>query len=393
MARLQSDNLTVARTEQHDARAPSPSNRSHRMTPHGSARTRRSRGLEILASPSSPWSAASVNGAVRRIVALPAPAAAAPRRRPRIPTPGAGSSPSVTPSTSRHPDPTLSSAITGMAVTPDGEGYWLVGTDGGIFAYGDAPFYGSLGSIRLNGPVVAITSTPDGEGLLAGGHRRRCLRFRGRRLLRVDGRPHASPARSWESRPRLTVTGTGSSPPTAACSPSATPRSTGRWGLRTWLAGVTGIAATNDGKGYWMVAGDGGVFAFGDATFYGSSEAKPPPASIAGMATTPDGDGYWMVGNDGSVYTFGDAPSLGSTARRSRCRRSPPSPPPQTARGTGCSSLTTGPIRSRHRRRTRSAIGGDHGRWPRARSVPTASNPGARTATRTGPVKRGAPSS
>jgi hypothetical protein len=31
------------------------------------------------------------------------------------------------------------------------------------------------------------------------------------------------------------------------------------------------MAASADGKGYWMVAGDGGVFAFGDAPFLGSA--------------------------------------------------------------------------------------------------------------------------
>ncbi len=33
--------------------------------------------------------------------------------------------------------------IVGMTPTPDGKGYWFVVSDGGIFAYGDATFYGS----------------------------------------------------------------------------------------------------------------------------------------------------------------------------------------------------------------------------------------------------------
>jgi hypothetical protein len=45
-----------------------------------------------------------------------------------------------------------------MASTPDGAGYWLVATDGGIFNYGDAPFYGSTGSLVLNKPVVGMAS-------------------------------------------------------------------------------------------------------------------------------------------------------------------------------------------------------------------------------------------
>jgi hypothetical protein len=31
-----------------------------------------------------------------------------------------------------------------MAQTADGGGYWLVAADGGIFGFGDAPYYGSL---------------------------------------------------------------------------------------------------------------------------------------------------------------------------------------------------------------------------------------------------------
>ena len=54
--------------------------------------------------------------------------------------------------------------IVGMAVTPDGNGYWLVGSDGGVFAFGDATFMGSMGGRLLNAPVVAIASTPDGKG-------------------------------------------------------------------------------------------------------------------------------------------------------------------------------------------------------------------------------------
>jgi hypothetical protein len=53
----------------------------------------------------------------------------------------------------------LNKPVVGMAATPDGRGYWLVATDGGIFSFGDARFYGSTGGIVLNKPVVGI-STP-----------------------------------------------------------------------------------------------------------------------------------------------------------------------------------------------------------------------------------------
>jgi ribosomal protein L24E len=116
-----------------------------------------------------------------------------------------------------------------MASTPDGRGYWLVASDGGIFTFGDAGFYGSTGATRLNQPVVGMASTPDG-------------------------------------------------------------------------------------RGYWLVASDGGIFTFGDAGFYGSTGSTRLNQPIAGMAPTPDGHGYWLVAKDGGVFTFGNAQFHGSGA-------------------------------------------------------------------------------
>ncbi len=45
-----------------------------------------------------------------------------------------------------------------MAATFTGKGYWLVATDGGIFNYGDAGFYGSAGNITLNKPIVGLAT-------------------------------------------------------------------------------------------------------------------------------------------------------------------------------------------------------------------------------------------
>jgi Glycosyl hydrolase family 26 len=123
----------------------------------------------------------------------------------------------------------LAQPIVGMTATTDGNGYWLVASDGGIFSYGDATFYGSTGGMHLNKPIV-------------------------------------------------------------------------------------GMAATNDGRGYWLVASDGGIFSYGDAFFYGSTGSIRLNLPIVGMAPTPDGQGYWLVGFDGGVFTFGDANFFGSTA-------------------------------------------------------------------------------
>ena len=63
-----------------------------------------------------------------------------------------------------------------------------------------------------------------------------------------------------------------------------------------------------------MVGADGGVFAFGDADFYGSMAGQRPSQPIVGIASTPDGKGYWVVGADGGVFAFGDADFYGSMA-------------------------------------------------------------------------------
>ena len=40
----------------------------------------------------------------------------------------------------------------------------MVASDGGIFNYGDAGFFGSTGSLQLNQPITAAAATPDGKG-------------------------------------------------------------------------------------------------------------------------------------------------------------------------------------------------------------------------------------
>ena len=76
---------------------------------------------------------------------------------------------------------------------------------------------------------------------------------------------------------------------------------------------IVGMASTPDGKGYWLVASDGGVFSYGDATFFGSTGGMTLNQPIVGMASTPDGKGYWLVASDGGVFSYGDATFFGST--------------------------------------------------------------------------------
>ena len=156
-----------------------------------------------------------------------------------------------------------------MAATPDGQGYWLVASDGGIFSFGDADFYGSTGNLQLNQPIVGMAATPDGQGYW---------------LVASDGGIFSFGDAAFYG-------------------------STGNIHLNQ---PIVGMAATPDGKGYWLVASDGGIFSFGDASFYGSTGAIVLNQPIVGMAATPDGKGYWLVASDGGIFTFGDAGYFGS---------------------------------------------------------------------------------
>lgn len=57
----------------------------------------------------------------------------------------------------------LNGAIVGIAATPTGRGYWLVGADGGVFGFGDAVFASNITG-RAGSPVVGVTPTAEGRG-------------------------------------------------------------------------------------------------------------------------------------------------------------------------------------------------------------------------------------
>jgi hypothetical protein len=74
------------------------------------------------------------------------------------------------------------------------------------------------------------------------------------------------------------------------------------------------IILTPSGRGYWIVAQDGGVFAFGDAPFLGSLGGRTLNAAIVDGERTPTGQGLALLAADGGVFTFGDATFHGSAA-------------------------------------------------------------------------------
>ena len=72
------------------------------------------------------------------------------------------------------------------------------------------------------------------------------------------------------------------------------------------------MAATPSGRGYWLGAADGGIFAFGDAPFAGSVGGQRLAGPVVSVAAAPRGLGYWLVGSDGGIFAYGDAGFAGS---------------------------------------------------------------------------------
>jgi hypothetical protein len=165
-------------------------------------------------------------------------------------------------------------------------GYWLVGSDGGIFTFGAAQFYGSTGALQLQRPIVGMVDTSD-----AGGYW----------LVASDGGIFSfGDTQFYGSIPGLGLHPAGSGLPNSLNAP------------------IVGVVPSYDNKGYFMVASDGGVFTFGDARFEGSCPGIGGCSGTA-VAVIPalGGYGYWLVTSTGSVYAFGYAANYGAPGPQS----------------------------------------------------------------------------
>jgi sugar lactone lactonase YvrE len=176
--------------------------------------------------------------------------------------------------------------IIGITATADCRGYWLVAGDGGVFAFGDATYFGSMGGHHLNQPVVGMAATAQG----------------GYYEVASDG-------------------GVFSFGPGATYF--------GSMGGHHLNQPVVGMAATAQG-GYYEVASDGGVFSFGPgATYFGSTGCLSLNQPIRSIVVSPDvvtvgkatacgsagpefPGGYEFVAGDGGVFSFGNTVFVGS---------------------------------------------------------------------------------
>ena len=156
-----------------------------------------------------------------------------------------------------------------MVAKHDGSGYWVVDRFGNVHAFGSAHVFGGPPGLRAGEHVSAISATPSGNGYW---------------LFTSEGRVFAH----------------------------GDARFFGDLSGERLQGPIVASVATPTGHGYYMVGSDGGVFGYGDAKFYGSTGNKRLNQPVVGLSPTLDNKGYWLVASDGGVFGFGDAGFHGS---------------------------------------------------------------------------------
>jgi hypothetical protein len=154
-----------------------------------------------------------------------------------------------------------------IAAKPGGDGYWVLTSNGGVYAYGNARHVGSFPRSGISRVARALRPTPTGKGYW---------------ILSSAGSVHAfGDARALKS---------------------------------PGVGDAVDLWPTPTGAGYWVLLADGRVFAYGDAPQRGGlpdlgTKWKAPAVALVGM---PSGRGYVVCSADGGLFSFGSAPFFGS---------------------------------------------------------------------------------
>jgi hypothetical protein len=218
----------------------------------------------------------------------------------------------------------LNRPVVGITPTVDHEGYWLNASDGGVFAFGDTQFYGSIpghglspaGSgapHSLNAPIVGMVPSYNDRGYFMVGsdggvfafgdakYEGSCPGIGGCSGTAVSFMPDASGNGYWLVTRSGDIYAFGDAVNHGEPGPQSSP--------------ITSAVRTPDGGGYWVLDANGQVFSYGDATNYGNADGRFGATNPAtAIFATDDGGGYWVTAANGAVITFGDTPFEGSMA-------------------------------------------------------------------------------
>ena len=187
--------------------------------------------------------------------------------------------------------PSYPGPAVGLAATPDGGGYNILNSGGGIYTFGNGHYYGNLidgghpgltGFPAYPGPAVALSYTPTGGGysiLNAGGG----IYSFGDALYYgnlIDG-----------GHP-------------------------GQTGFPQYPGPAVSLAWTPSGLGYSILTSSGAIYSFGDAQYFGNLLDHGYPGVAVSLNMTKSGSGYSILTSSGALYTFGDANYLGNLLDR-----------------------------------------------------------------------------
>ena len=155
-----------------------------------------------------------------------------------------------------------------IVATASGSGYWILLANGGIYPFGDAGYASSPKKAGLGGTAIRMAARPQGDGYW---------------VLMSDNTVHA-----FGAAPALGSPGDAGRP--------------------------IDLRVTPTGAGYWVLTDAGRVVPFGDAVDKGDLKrsnikwSKP----VARLLGTPSGKGYLIINSEGSLLAFGDAPAYPS---------------------------------------------------------------------------------
>jgi hypothetical protein len=217
-------------------------------------------------------------------------------------------------------------ATIGSGQFKSGDGYWLANEAGQVRAFGGANHLGNASALAVAEGLVDLAPTPDGQGYWYLTTTGRLEGFGTLAFVPTTRGPRALAAGEIFTTLAVTPSGMGlwlftSAGRVVNLGDAGRFPANGQPGQPDDMSGfvlngpVIDSSPTPSGNGYYMVASDGGVFTFGDATFVGSMGGQALNQPVQGLVPDPDNKGYWLVASDGGVFAFSARflGSLGST--------------------------------------------------------------------------------